>query len=212
MILYESSSHVPEHLARQAREIFLNWENPEDQRQRDPDFYRRFNERSIKDIFGTEDMPDKTWFPNDEDYTAYWEELKQDFNNVELWRYPPVAEALENYILPKLTKITGLKKDKDYIYSLTRMPPGGHYRLHKDDWAAKFGFIWYLNTDWKWDWGGLLLTVNDDGSATVKRPIFNNLIITRHWTADNVAHPWHCVTKVEDYVKEPRLSMIGFLK
>lgn len=219
MIIYQSNTLIPEELAMKAREMFLTWPHVDVIRQNCDVFYRRMaKEQDEKQKFGNHTMTDFSWLPDDENYTAYWEELYDGGQNLnEIWRKDVFTEVLNNYISPKIEEITGLPKNPHIgridigRFSCTRMPPGGHYRIHKDDWACRYGFLWYLNLNWKWDWGGLFLTVQGDGSAVVTRPAFNTFIINRHYIDDNVPNPWHCVTRVEDHAKESRLSMIGFI-
>jgi len=89
-----------------------------------------------------------------------------------------------------------------------KMLEGGHYRIHKDNWMAKIGFIWYLSQNWKWDWGGLLidLDTNDENYANVTIPEFNQLVIMHHQSEVP-----HLVTQVTSYAREPRLTLVGFL-
>ena len=46
------------------------------------------------------------------------------------------------------------------------MEKGDYYRVHLDGWQGKLNTIYYLNTDWKWDWGGLLHVVKDNDGFT----------------------------------------------
>lgn len=218
MIIYQSNTLIPDHLAMKAREIFLSWPHANVVKQNDNQYYRKMmNNHSEKQKFGNHTMTDTSWFPDDENYTAYLEELNNGTVPNKIYDEDVFVEVLNNYIGPKLEEITGLPKNPVTgridinRFSCTRMPPGGHYRIHKDDWASRYGFVWYLNLNWKWDWGGLFLTVQGDGSAVVTRPAFNTLIINRHYIDDDLPNPWHCVTRVEDHAKESRLSMIGFI-
>lgn len=218
MIIYQSNTLIPNDLAMKAREMFLTWPHVGVIKQTDDVYYRKIaREHTEKQKFGKHTMTDTTWFPDDENYTAYWEELHNagQFNHI--WQENVFTDVLNNYISPKLEEITGLPKNPNLgridvsRFSCTRMPPGGHYRIHKDNDFCKYGFIWYLNLNWKWDWGGLFLTVQGDGSVVATRPAFNTFIINRHHEGDDLPNPWHCVTRVEDHAKESRLSMIGFI-
>lgn len=110
------------------------------------------------------------------------------------------------YLQPIIEHRLGLKV-REFDLRCYKMTSGGHFRIHKDDYTADIGFILYLNLDWKWDWGGLLLTIQDN-QASVNIPEFNKLILLTHRQGQ---HP-HCVTHVTDYALEPRLMLVGFLK
>jgi Rps23 Pro-64 3,4-dihydroxylase Tpa1-like proline 4-hydroxylase len=200
MILFESTDVIPIALTEEVRQMFLEKPALKSETQCQADFYD--NQSLNREIFN--------WLPSkDESYTAAWDSY------ADCKEHPAVKAAIFNHILPKFEEFTGVKHETyadhtlNLRLSLTKMPPGGHYRIHNDEYACRYGFIWYLNNDWKWDWGGLLLTVNEDGSANVIRPIYNNLIFLDHVKSNN---NWHCVTRVESFAKEPRMSIIGFIK
>ena len=117
-----------------------------------------------------------------------------------------IGEIFRNYILPKVQKFSAheLSKFDLRAYKLTE---GGHFRIHLDDYTAEVGFIWYLSKEWKWDWGGLLLAIDQNKQAKVFLPEWNQLIILEH-ASKQVPH---CVTTVEPYAREPRMMLVGFL-
>lgn len=88
-----------------------------------------------------------------------------------------------------------------------RLRPGGHLRVHNDKYGADIGFIWYLSREWKWDWGGLLISVKSDGTAEVEIPEFNKLVIINH--SETVSH---CVTSVETWAQDNRYMIVGLMK
>lgn len=140
------------------------------------------------------------------------EERQHDVNYSAFWREcnSPIGRAAVNqYILPKVYQLTGINKFNRIMISFTQMPAGSHYRLHKDDNHAAYGFIWHLNLDWHWDYGGILFNINSDNTAEVKLPKFNNLMIVDHRI--NGTGNWHCVSTVEPCAPEPRISIVGFL-
>lgn len=201
MIVYESNTLVPESLAMSMRELMLSWNNINPISQQDQSYDFKHDIEKFGSNFDT--IKDKSWFPNhDEYFTSRWDECDS------LGDHDLFTNIMTTYIEPKFREITGIQDKKRQVLSFTRMPAGGHYRLHQDSKIAKYGFVWYLNIDWKWDWGGLLLTVDKDGNANINRPIFNNFIILKH--TDSVKK-WHCVTRVEDYANEPRLSIVAFI-
>jgi len=192
MIIYESNNFVPDDITLRVRQRLLDSRNYTDARQ------------CAWFPYDKDNIHKADFIPNDDYYTAVWEE------HYEIKTDKDVECVVENYVKPKIFELTGFSDFKRCFLSITRMPSGGHYRLHRDNNHADFGFVWYLNKNWKYDWGGLLITVNKDGTASVKRPIYNNLIILDHRFSnfDN----WHFVNRVEHHAKEPRMSILGFLK
>ncbi len=116
-----------------------------------------------------------------------------------------VREIVMAGIVPMVAQHTGLiiTGGSNRYYKLGA---GGHLRLHKDDYAGKVGFIWYLSKGWAWDWGGLLITL-DGESATATLPVFNTLVIIDH----GAAVP-HLVSAVMPWAQEPRMMVTGILK
>lgn len=118
-----------------------------------------------------------------------------------------IQNTYKNYIKPALEQQVG--------YTLTRadlrcymMPEGCHYRLHTDAYVADVGFVWYLNTNWRWDWGGLLMSLDQQGNAQAEIPEFNKLVVINHKDGGDP----HWVTPVTPWALEPRLTLVGFLK
>jgi len=119
-----------------------------------------------------------------------------------------VLTAVRNYILPTIIK--HIPEASEYIKTELRaykLIEGGHFRIHRDDYRAGIGFIWHLSSSWKWDWGGLLLTINPDGCASVEIPEPNKLVILNHTNTQQA----HCVTPVTRAALEPRQMLVGFL-
>jgi Rps23 Pro-64 3,4-dihydroxylase Tpa1-like proline 4-hydroxylase len=137
---------------------------------------------------------------SEETYTAEFE--RSQF----LERSELVKNTFYQSILPQLEHYS-TTTFRNFDLRAYRMSPGGHFRMHLDDYTAELGFIWYLSKNWKWDWGGLLLTVDRKMDARVFLPQWNQLIILRH-TAKQVPH---CVTSVEQHAREPRMMLVGFL-
>lgn len=203
MIFFESINLVPQELAESVRSVLINRPAYRRADQLQENFYKESQETLLKN-------KDNSWFPNDdESYTAKFDS-HDDLLDGEL-----VQTAVHNHILPKLKNLTGIIGEitpygpKIITLSAAVLHPGDHYRLHKDDFHCDYGFIWYLSKNWKWDWGGLLINVKEDGTACVTRPIFNKVIFLKHHEEFN---NWHCITTVESYSKEPRIALLGFIK
>lgn len=187
--LYEIIDPVPLDLAESVRQNFLQ-----------ADFDHIFQERTHQ--FKKEFDEAKPNFPNnDEVYTSSFYRSKY-LENLEL-----IISCFHNHLKLKIESIINCNI-KSVDLRCYKMQVGDHFRLHKDDYMSQFGFIWYLNKDWKWDWGGLLLTIDENNSASVTIPEFNKLIIMNHKYS---ALP-HSVTSISNYAKEPRLTLVGFLQ
>jgi Rps23 Pro-64 3,4-dihydroxylase Tpa1-like proline 4-hydroxylase len=118
-----------------------------------------------------------------------------------------IRDSFHSYIKPIIETHTN-KQIIDAELKCYVMKEGGHFRIHKDAYRSDIGFIWYLSQNWKWDWGGLLLAVNDDDTATVTMPVFNQLVIMDH-IGGQVPH---CVTPITHFALEPRIMLVGFLQ
>ena len=108
------------------------------------------------------------------------------------------------HIRPILQRLSGADAAQPDLRAY-KMTEGDHQRVHIDEYAGKVGFIYYMSKDWKWDWGGLLLTSNGD-AMTASLPKFNQLIVLNH----GQQRPPHCVTPVTPFAREPRYMLVGF--
>jgi len=174
--------------AERVREAFL---------QADYDLIRQTRRSHFERMFPQSSPPLPA---EDEIYTAEFE--RSNF----LEKSELVKKAFEKHILPKLRNYSSRELTK-FDLRAYRMNPGGHFRLHLDDYTAEVGFIWYLSKYWRLDWGGLLLTLNPNGNASVFLPEFNQLIVLEH----SAKYIPHCVTSVEPHAKEARMMLVGFL-
>lgn len=88
-----------------------------------------------------------------------------------------------------------------------RLRPGGHLRVHDDKYGADVGFIWYLSKNWRWDWGGLLLSFPKDSPPVAQMPEFNKLVVLNH--SEKISH---CVTSVEPWAQDDRYMLVGMMR
>jgi hypothetical protein len=180
---------VSEDMAQAVRQAFL-----------DADYDTIRQER--KSLFEREHLTFSPKYPNhDEVYTA--EFCRSGY----LEKSELVQIAYNEYLRPVVEAHTGFIPNRADLRAY-KMVVGGHFRVHKDDWLAKVGFVWYLSKEWKWDWGGLLvdLDIDDDSRAQVTIPTFNQLVIMDH--KNDLPH---FVTPVTEWAREPRLMLVGFL-
>lgn len=118
----------------------------------------------------------------------------------------PVLQAIYlRWIAPVLAVKFGTKGEGATLFAY-RMTAGDHFRVHVDGNSGPLGFILYLSKGWKWDWGGILMTLVD-GVMQPTLPRFNSLVLTDHGKK-----PPHFVTPVAAYAREPRYMLVGFLK
>jgi len=117
-----------------------------------------------------------------------------------------IREVFRNSILPKVQEFSNYELNK-YDLRAYKMSHNCHFRIHLDDYTAEVGFIWYLSKEWKWDWGGLLLAIDQNKQAKVFIPEWNQLIILDH-ASKQVPH---CVTTVGPFTREPLMMLVGFL-
>lgn len=118
---------------------------------------------------------------------------------------PAMAEAAEKHIIPRARAYL---KEGTYACEMwaQKMMVRDHYRTHHDGYLAPVSFVWYVNDNWRCDWGGLFVMVNEDGSLTALQPRFNRLIIM---AGDCVPH---FVTAIEPAALQPRFAVVGFLR
>lgn len=118
-----------------------------------------------------------------------------------------IRECYYSYIKPLVEETTG-KLVADADLRCYKMIEGGHFRVHRDAYISDVGFIWYLTRNWKWDWGGVLMNIHENGVAEATIPQFNQLVIMNHRDGQVP----HYVTPVTPWALEPRYMLVGFLK
>lgn len=189
ILMKEYFNALPEHVALDIRNRFLTGSFDRIYQDRESQFKRQFNEKS------------KTLPDNDEVYTSFFCNSGKFLTSS-----AEINDVCNNMIKPLVEAYAGksLTINEKKCYKMTA---GGHFRLHIDEFLGDYSFIWYLSKNWKWDWGGLLLTVIDDNNANVTIPTFNKLVAFKNTDSQTV----HAVTHVTEYAKEPRLMLVGFL-
>ncbi len=152
---------------------------------------------SYVDRFRTDDPT----LPGDGDY--YLARFKMSKT---LHTNPLICEAYERHIYPFISEVLGIQSNERELICY-KMTEGDVFRLHKDDYAGRAGFVYYLCKNWQWDWGGLL-HARRNGSMTVTRPGFNTLELFDH----RQDSPPHFVSMVMPWATEPRYMLVGLLK
>ncbi len=118
-----------------------------------------------------------------------------------------IIDAYQSYLKPKI-EIVSNQRITHADLRCYRMKMGGHFRLHTDEYAGSVGFIWYLSKNWRWDWGGILMTRGSNGDYDAIIPTWNSLLVMSHQRGSLP----HFVTSVEAWAEEPRLTLVGFLR
>lgn len=145
---------------------------------------------------------DRDWLPSSKEVYRTW--FRKSYVTA---ADPAVVDAVQNHILPLARKTHAGAEYSISALLCYKLDAGMHLRIHDDAYSGSLGFIWYLSKGWKWDWGGLLLSVNDAGEASVAMPVFNQLVFIDHGSAVP-----HCVTPVCPWALESRMMLVGLLK
>ncbi len=127
------------------------------------------------------------------------------FRSATVERSELIKNLVETHIQPCVSDVTKLDCKEDFSLRAYRLDAGDHFRSHVDDYAGSVGFIYYLCTDWKWDWGGIL-HVKVDGQIRSSVPAYNRLVVVNH----GLRLP-HFVSPIASYALQPRYMLVGLL-
>ena len=105
--------------------------------------------------------------------------------------------------------LTGDPRPQRADAQVTRYGPGHFLTAHDDEDRAKqrlYAYVLNMTVEWRPDWGGLLLFLDEDGHvAEGYTPAFNALNIFR-------VPQKHCVSFTAPFAGRPRLSVTGWIK
>lgn len=149
----------------------------------------------FKHVFATE----SAYLPGaDEAYLARFD------RSTELEASPSIRAAIDAHIVPVLTAYLDDDIDKVEIRCIA-MGAGDFMRCHIDEYMGKIGFIYYSNTYWGMDWGGLLAVAGEEDVRVIV-PRFNRMVVVSH----KEKRIPHFVTQVADYAFEKRFVIAAF--
>ena len=150
------------------------------------------------EIWKTEN--DKNFPSENEDYLAHMWDSKS------ILKHEIFEQVFEDYIKPRMLKLTENKVDR-FMHQANKYQNDGKdfIRLHYDDYMGLCGYIFYVNdTQWKYDWGGLLHFTKDNNISTIL-PNPNRLVLTNHG-----ARIGHWVTPTNTWALAERYVLTGF--
>jgi len=142
------------------------------------------------------------FLPNDnETYSARFWRSEAIVNS------PEVQKILKQYFKNQAMEWVGSDL-KEFDVRAYRLNQGDHYRTHIDSYAGSVNFIYYLNMDWVWDWGGVLHICSDKDEDYCQPifPKFNRLVVLNN----KAFHSPHFVSSISEFALCERYCIVIF--
>jgi len=175
----------------------------------------------LHDIFKSQ--PESSWQYNDQVREKHYEHVfstnnvslpkKNESYSAKFWRSESIemSSDFKKIIKEKFTKkIREMVDDhlKEFDTRAYRLNKGDHYRTHIDSYGGNVNIIYYLNTEWIWDWGGILHICSGEDEDYCKPifPKFNRLVLLNN----KKFHSPHFISPVSEFALYPRFSIVIF--
>lgn len=183
---------LPEKLAIELNEIYLQ------EQEKHWEFIDQTRDGHYNHVFKTSNplLPKEQ-----EPYKAkFWRSKNLEFNS-------RINKIFDNYFKNKIKKICDIDLQK-FDNRCYRLKQGNYYRLHIDDYAGNINSIYYINENWKWDWGGILHVCDHENEEYIQPifPKFNRLVLLHN---QKFRSP-HFISQVSEFALNPRFSIVSF--
>ena len=175
----------------------------------------------LYDIFNSQ--PESGWQYHDQIREKHYEHVfrtnnlllpkKNESYSAKFWRSENIEMSLD---FKKIIKEKFSKKIREMVSDhlnefdtrAYRLDKGNHYRAHIDSYGGNVNIIYYLNTEWIWDWGGILHICSKDDEDYCKPifPKFNRLVLLNN----KKFHSPHFISPVSEFALNSRFSIVIF--
>jgi len=146
-----------------------------------------------------ETLDDKHFPFTDENYLAHF------WGSSEVSNHKKIKDMFKKQIKPLFEIVTDSMGKFRHQATKYKNNSKDFIRCHYDDYTGLAGYILYfIEFDWKYDWGGLLHLVKENKIETIL-PKSNRLILINHSLGMN-----HWVTPINTWAKEDRCTLTGF--